>query len=62
MKIVYSNCEFKPGTLLRRIYFYEDDGDAIMTDGPVYEKLPDNEKDDSEEHYDGPEDEEDDEY
>jgi len=40
MKIVYSNCEFKPGTMLRRVYFYEDDGDVIMTDGAVYEDPP----------------------
>ena len=55
MKIVYSNCEFKPGTLLRRIYLYEDDGDVIMTDGPVYED------DDSDKHRDGPAEEDDDE-
>ena len=53
MKIVYSNSEFKPGTLLRRIYFYDDDGDVIMTDGPVYEEI---EEDDSDQPYDGPED------
>lgn len=37
MKIVYSSTEFKAGTILRKIYMYEDDGDVIMTDGPLYE-------------------------
>jgi len=37
MLIVYSNSEFKEGTDIRRIYFYDDDGDIIMTDEPVYE-------------------------
>ncbi len=55
MKIVYSNNEFKPGTMLRRIYFYDDDGDVIMTDKIAYEE-PVDEEDDSDGHYDGPED------
>lgn len=54
MKIVYSNNEFKPGTVLRRIYLYEEDGDAIMTDGPVYEDYL---WDDSDKNRDGPPDE-----
>ncbi len=45
MKIVYSNSEFKPGTLLRRIYYYDDNGDVIMTDTIVYEEIPDPEED-----------------
>ena len=45
MKIVYSNNEFKPGTLLRRIYYYDDNGDVIMTDTIVYEEIPDPEED-----------------
>lgn len=40
MKIVYSNNEFKPGTLLRRIYMYDDDGDLIMTNERLYESPP----------------------
>jgi hypothetical protein len=56
MKIEYSNTEFKPGTKLRRMYFYDDDGDVIMTNEIVYEA--EEEQDDSDGHYDGPEDDE----
>ena len=38
MKIVYSENEFKPGTDLRRIYYYDDNGDVIMTDTIEYEE------------------------
>lgn len=38
MKFVYLNNEFKPGTTRRRVYLYDEDGDAIMTEGPVYEE------------------------
>jgi hypothetical protein len=55
MYIVYSNTEFKPGTLLRRIYQYDDDGDVIMTDEILYEELAE----DEDEARDGPEEEED---
>ncbi len=53
MKIEYSTTEYKPGTLLRRIYYYDDDGDIIMTDAPIYEEIP--EEDEAYENYDGPE-------
>jgi hypothetical protein len=57
MKIEYSKTEYKPGTLLRRIYYYDDDGDIVMTDVPIYEEIPEKE----EEEYDGPEEDEPDE-
>ena len=37
MKYMISPNEYKPGTILRRIYLFEFDGDAIMTEYPVYE-------------------------
>lgn len=40
MRIEYSKNEFKPGTTLRKIYLYEDDGDVIMTDEIMYEDDP----------------------
>ena len=46
MIIVYSTDEFKPDTEYRRVFLYEDDGDAIMT-GLMYE-------DELEDDYDGP--------
>lgn len=52
MKIEYSN-EVRPGTFVRRVYLYEDDGDVIMTEFPVYE---DELEDDGDGDYDGPED------
>ena len=50
MIIVYSTDEFKPDTQYRRVFLYEDDGDAIMT-GLLYE---DELEDDAELEYDGP--------
>ncbi len=37
MKYMISPNEYKPGTILRRIYLFETNGDAIMTEFPVYE-------------------------
>jgi hypothetical protein len=37
MKVQYSYSEFKEGTSYRRVFLYEDNGDAIMTDGSIYE-------------------------
>jgi hypothetical protein len=53
MKIEFSQTEFRPGTTVRRVYLYEDDGDVIMTDDPIYEdELEDD--DGSEIGFDGP--------
>lgn len=59
MKIEFSKTEYLAGTKRRRIYMYEDDGDVIMTDEPVYEVEDEDEEDDSEYQYDGPVEEED---
>jgi hypothetical protein len=60
MKVHYSHNEFKEGTNYRRVFLFEDNGDAIMTDGSVYEDEfvveADGSEDDSNGHYDGPED------
>ena len=60
MKVQYSHSEFKEGTSYRRIFLFEDDGDTVMTDGRVHknevEVEADGSEDDSNGHYDGPED------
>ena len=57
MLVEYISNDFKPGTSYRRVFLYYDDGDAVMTNGEVYEdEYPEEEEDDSEEDYDGPED------
>lgn len=50
MRIEISNTEFRPGTTVRRVYLYEDDGDVVMTDAPVYE----DEIEDDDGNFDGP--------
>jgi hypothetical protein len=40
MRLEYSTSEYKPGTTLRKVYVYEDDGDVIMTDEIMYEDDP----------------------
>lgn len=37
MKYIISPNEYKPGTILRRVYLFEMNGDTIMTEFPVYE-------------------------
>jgi len=40
MRLEYSTSECKPGTTLRKVYLYEDNGDVIMTDEIMYEDDP----------------------
>jgi hypothetical protein len=60
MKIVYVYNEFKEGTTYRRVFLFEDDGDAVMTEGNIYEDEvvleAYGDEDDAEGEYDGPED------
>lgn len=59
MKIQYSYNEFKEGTTYRRVFLYEDNGDAIMTEGNMYEDEVVIDAEGTEEDlfgYDGPED------
>ena len=50
MRIEVSQNEFRPGTTVHRVYLYEDDGDVIMTDIPMYE---DDIEDDDNGYFDG---------
>jgi len=60
MLVEYIENDFKPGTTYRRVFLYYDNGDAIMTDGDIYEDdFPDEDEDeelDEDEDYEGPED------
>ena len=57
MLIEYIENDFKPGTTYRRVFLYYDNGDAIMTDGEIYEDdFPDEDDEELEEDYEGPED------
>ena len=60
MVIEYLHGVYKPGTTFRQIFLYEEEnGDAIMTNGPVYEDEldifdSDDEEDDADKDLDGP--------
>jgi hypothetical protein len=58
MKVQYSHSEFKEGTSYRRVFLFEDNGDAIMTEKNIYEDEvvveADGSEDDSNGDYDGP--------
>jgi hypothetical protein len=58
MFIIYVEDEFKPETHLRRVLLFEDSGDAVMTDGLMYEDEIEIEEDEEDEIVqDGPDDE-----
>ena len=55
MKTEYSAYEYADGKFRRRVYYYDDDGDVVMTEFPVYEDAPEV---DEYSYYDGPNDSE----